>query len=295
MNFLFYLAAGLLAFVPSALALSPMIFASHDVIKVLAAAIAPVVYSISFSMVAGGLSLIGQRAIVPGKFPRDKSHPVYGPRRIFGFCWTAIYYFKPLYWFMLQIPILKKILFRSFGYRGSMNFTVYPDTWIRDLPILELGAGCYLANRATIGTNICLTDGSILVDRVKIGEKALVGHLSMVAPGSKLLDGAELGGGCAVGIRARMLEGSKVKPSASINHGAVIGQDCDVGAHTYIGLRTILRSKITVPEGSVVPSGMVFNTQDELDACLDEGTSNLKEQVQRLTSADMVASVLNAS
>ena len=32
-------------------------------------------------------------------------------------------------------------VFRIFGYRGSMDFTIYPDTWIRDLPLLDFGEG----------------------------------------------------------------------------------------------------------------------------------------------------------
>jgi hypothetical protein len=49
--------------------------------------------------------------------------------------------------------------FRLFGYRGSMKFTVYPDTWIRDLPLLMFGEGAYVSNRATLRTNIVLSNG----------------------------------------------------------------------------------------------------------------------------------------
>jgi hypothetical protein len=40
-----------------------------------------------------------------------------------------------------------------------MTFTVYPDSWIRDLPLLPFGQGEYVANPSTIGTNIVLNKG----------------------------------------------------------------------------------------------------------------------------------------
>jgi hypothetical protein len=123
--------------------------------------IAPLVYTLCFVLTAGALSLPFQSGIIAGKFPRDLRHPVYRKRRFYGLCWTSVYYFKPLYFLCLTIPWLKWATFRLFGYRGQMDFTIYPDTWIRDLPLLELGRGAYIANRATLGTNIPLSNGKV--------------------------------------------------------------------------------------------------------------------------------------
>ena len=49
---------------------------------------------------------------------------------------------RPIYFVALSHPVAQAALtFRLFGYRGQMDFTVYPDTWIRDLPLLDFGQG----------------------------------------------------------------------------------------------------------------------------------------------------------
>jgi hypothetical protein len=50
------------------------------------------------------------------------------------------------------------LAFRLLGHRGSLDFKVDPDTWIRDLPLRDLGPGAYVSNRATLGTNMVLSN-----------------------------------------------------------------------------------------------------------------------------------------
>lgn len=170
----------------------------------------PVLYALGFGLTAGLLSLPFHGSIVPGAFPRDLSMPAYRNRRLYGLCWTAVFYFTPIYWMFLTVPPLKSLLFRLFGYRGQMKFTVDPDSWIRDLPLLEFGEGAYVANKCTLGTNVCLNDGTILVDRIVLGKGAMVGHMTMLAPGVVLEEGAEVGVGVAVGMRAHLEAGVSV-------------------------------------------------------------------------------------
>src|ERR1035438_4249910 len=56
----------------------------------------PLLYTIGFVLTAGLLSLPFQSGIVAGRFPRDLRHPVCRKRRLYGLCWTSVYYFKPL-------------------------------------------------------------------------------------------------------------------------------------------------------------------------------------------------------
>lgn len=129
--------------------------------KILVYGSMPLIFLITFPLLAGCVSLIGQKGIIKGIFPRKPFHPIYLLRRIYGACWTQFFYFKPVYAFALAIPALRNSIFRLFGYRGSSEIVIYPDTWIRDLPLLKIGKGSYISNRATIGTNICLSDGNI--------------------------------------------------------------------------------------------------------------------------------------
>jgi UDP-3-O-[3-hydroxymyristoyl] glucosamine N-acyltransferase len=212
----------------------------------------PIEWSVCFVVVAGLLSLPHQFAVKPGKIRRDVSDRRYFHRRLYGLCWTAVYYNKPVYFLCLSIPSLKWLTFHIFGYRGGMDFTVYPDTWIRDLPLLTFGAGAYVSNRATLGTNIVLSNGFLLVDAITLGANSLVGHLAMLAPGVELEADAEVAVGCGVGIGARLGRNSFVGPCSVIEHGVHLGTKAAVGAHSYIGSGAFLSDGVRVCAGSVI-------------------------------------------
>jgi len=220
---------------------------------------------ILFVLIAGGWSLPFQRYIVPGKFPRELNHPIYFGRRAYGICWTSLYYCTPIYFLCLTFTPLRWLAFRLFGYRGPMNFAIYPDTWIRDLPLLHFGDGAYLSNRATVGTNIALSNGSILVDRVILKEGAYLGHLSMVAPGVVVGQSAEIGVGCAVGIKAILGAACRIGPGSCIGHGALLfdrvvtGAMCCIGSGTKIGTGLVLPNFTNVPNRMSVPDQSGLN------------------------------------
>ncbi len=251
-------------------------------IQILFIALVPVLFMLSFASTLGLISWRFQKGIIPGRFPRDTKHPIYFCRRIYGTCWTQIFYFKPLYAAVLAIPAFKKMTLKLFGMKGNLNFTVYPDTWIRDLPLLNLGSGAYLANRATIGTNVVLSDGSILVDGITIGDNALIGHLSIIGAGSKIGEKAEIGLRATLGIRVKIEKGADVKPQCSINHAAVIGEGASVGAMSFIGLRCVIGPGIKVPPGSNIPNGKILRSQSDCDKYFSMETADLEKHRLRI-------------
>jgi carbonic anhydrase/acetyltransferase-like protein (isoleucine patch superfamily) len=216
------------------------------------AVVAPLLWAFVFMIVAGGLSLAHQFAVVPGKVRRDINIRQYFHRRLYGLCWTTVFYNKPVYYLLLTIPCLKWLLFRIFGYRGSMKFTIYPDTWIRDLPILKFEEGAYVSNRATLGTNIVLSNDFLLVGGITLGARALVGHLAMVAPGVVLEARAEVGVGAAIGINSVLETGAFVGPCCAIGHGSIIGRGAAIGAHSYIGSGSHVSQGIKLPAASII-------------------------------------------
>jgi acetyltransferase-like isoleucine patch superfamily enzyme len=262
----------------------PVLAAEKPAAKLLFLFFAPIIFLALFTIISGFLSRPFQKAIVAGKFPRDLKHFVYGPRRLYGLCWTSVYYFVPLYYVVLTIPELRKIVFRLFGYKGNVNFTIYPDSWIRDLPLLSFGEGSYVANRATIGTNICLKSGDIFVDKISIGKKSLVGHLAMVAPGVEVQDGAEIGGNVVLGIRTRIQKNAKVAPRAGVNHGVDLGENSEIGSMSYIGTRTIIKGNIKIPAGANIPAGSTINTQEDLSKFISSETNFLNEVREQMSS-----------
>jgi carbonic anhydrase/acetyltransferase-like protein (isoleucine patch superfamily) len=181
------------------------------------------------------------------------SHPIYRKRRYYGLCWTALYYCKPVYFVCLTIPWLKRLTFRLFGYRGQMDFTVHPDTWIRDLPLLDLGKGVYIANRATLGTNMPLKNGKILVNGIRIGARSLVGHLTMLAAGVELGEDTQIESGSALGMFVRVGSRSSLGANITVDHYAKIGNAASVGNASYVGCRSRLSNGAVVPPFSVWP------------------------------------------
>ncbi len=208
--------------------------------KAVIALLAPISYAIFFCLSAGLLALPHRKAIVEGRFPRNVAHPIYFHRRLYGLCWTSLYYFKPIYYLCLTIPLLKRVTFRLFGYKGQMEFTVYPDTWIRDLPLLDFGKGAYISNRATIGTNIAMRNGTILVGGVKVEAGALVGHLTMLAPGVKLEEKGEVSVGCAIGMSVTIGTRAFVGPCSVVDAGALFEPKSEVGSRTYVGKKAVV-------------------------------------------------------
>lgn len=268
---------------PLVLAGLPVLMVSGMPGKAACLLIAPISFVVSYATIAGVLSRLTRYALIAGKFPRDLGHPVYGPRRLHALCWTSVYYCTPVYHAVLAIPALKRLTFRLFGYRGSLDVTLYPDTWIRDLPVLEIGKGVYLSNRCTIGTNMCLTSGDVIVAPVRIGDSAMVGHLTMLAPGVELGEGVEVGVGVGVGLRVTVGAKSRIGPCSVIHHGAKIGSRCDIGSSSHIGTKAVIGDGVTIPHGFLVPARAVI--RDAADVA----------RLQRVTASDLeLSSVMSA-
>lgn len=251
-------------------------------LKILSVGLFPAIFVFSFSVLAGLVSLKFHKGIVRGRFPREAFHPVYFCRRMYGAAWTQLYYFKPVYSVVLAIPMLKRLVFKLFGFTGAKNFTVYPDTWIRDLPLLDIGEGAYLANRATLGTNLVLTDGSIMVDRIAVGARSLIGHLCIIGTGAKVGEQVEIGLRTSLGIRVRVENRANIKPSCSINHGTVVGEEAEIGTMSLVGLKCVIGEKIKLPAGSNIPAGTVLLEQKEADRFFSSESADLKKYKEKV-------------
>lgn len=275
--------------IPTAAAIAPVILAGgNETARTLFIFLSPVIFSLSYVLVASTLSRIGRPAIIRGTFPRDLKHPVYGPRRLYALCWTAIYYFTPLYFVCLSLPLLKRALFRAFGYKGETDNTIFPDVWIRDLPLLKIGKKAYVANRASLGSNLCLIDGTTLVDWLWIGDGTMVGHMALFGPGTKAEDQAQLGINSIVGIRCRIRPNAKVGPRANINHGVEIGAGAEIGACAFVGLRAKIGEGVKIPDASNIPAGLQILTQEEADR-LFQSESQMLEAVKKMGLQEMIS------
>jgi len=232
--------------------------------------LSPLVWTSMFILASGVLSIAHQSSIVAGKFRRDVADPLYFHRRMYGLCWASVYYNKPVYFLCLSLPPLKRLAFRLFGYRGSMSFTVYPDTWIRDLPLLHFENGVYVSNRVTLGSNVVLSNGSLLVEGITLGPNSLVGHLSMLAPGVELAAGAEVGVGCEIGIRTKLGREAFVGPSSTIEHSVRLGAMTRIGCHSYIGSGSTIDDGAQIACASVIASRSRIQVQTKIHDIANE-------------------------
>lgn len=263
---------------PFTLSLTPVMLAESTHEKILFLAVAPVLFAFSFIFISALVSIVGYPGIVAGKFPRNSMHPIYAFRKIYGAAWTQLYYFKPLYAVVLSIPTLKKITFRLFGYKGSCDITIFPDTWIRDLPLLKFDKGVYLANRSTIGSNMCLNDGSIIVGSITLGEKAIIGHLAIIGLGSKMGKNSELGVNAVTGIRIQVGDDVSLRPRCSLNHGCIVEDKAIVGSAALIGLKAKIGKGVEIRAGASIPPGAIINTQLEADNYFSSETQFLNSE-----------------
>lgn len=235
-----------------------------DYLQKVSMAISPLVYSFGFACIAGIISMPFQSGVIPGRFPRLTGNLIYSKRKIYGTCWTTVFYCKPVYFLILNTPIIKKITFRLFGYHSDLSFTVYPDCWVRDLCLLELGKNVYLSNRATIGTNICHIDNTISVDKITIGENSIIGHLAMIAHGVKIGSDSEIGVGCGIGIKATIGSHVNVGPMCMINHYAQIGNHVIIGTKSYIGACAKIADNIKIPPGAIIPDKAIIKSPSDI-------------------------------
>lgn len=270
---------------PAAVAILPLALAESRVGRIAGACIVPICFVLSFVVVVGVLSRPHRWAIQAGKFRRDESTPLYRGRRLYGLCWTAVYYFPPLYWLCLSAPQLKKLLFRLFGYRGSLDFTTYPDTWLRDLPLIEFGSQAYIANRATIGTNIILRDGELLVGPVKVGQNATVGHLSIIGVGAVVSDRAQVGLSVAFGLNARLGANGEIGPASAVDHGACIHEDVSVGSMSYVGRNVVIHKGIRIPAASLIPRNAEITTQEDVATLISSEAHDLNRLRAEMAAA----------
>lgn len=219
------------------------------------------------------------------KVQRSLKENSYFARALYGRVWTSLFYFKVLYSFVLANPWLRKFVFRSFGYTGSNAITIFPDAWIRDLPLLHWNEGSYIANRATIGTNLCLQDNTTVVGSVFLGQRCLVGHMSIIGLGTKLGNDSEIGVNSVIGIRVRIGEKTAIGGRATVNHGVKIGRDCMINAGCYLGIRSSVGDGIVLPQASIVPEGKIIAVQEDVEKLISSERNfiaNEKDKIEKL-------------
>ncbi len=149
--------------------------------------------------------------------------------------------------------------------KSVSDFQIYPDTWIRDLPLLSIGKDVYLSNKATIGTNIPMNNGKIYVDQIRIGRNGMIGHLTKIGAGVCLEDNVEIQGGCSIGMKVKIGRNSLICYDVAIDHFSVIGENVFIDSKSYIGKRSRIGDNVRIPAGTYIPPKSVIKSQEDFE------------------------------
>ena len=243
----------------------PFMFSDSIFLKCFLLLVLPVTFPVSMVAICAVINKPFQGAIASTLVARDLSLPFYFSRRVYGACLATLMSFSGLYYIILSLPWLKKFMFQSFGYAGKhCNFTTYTDVWMRDVKLLDLGDSSYLGNQSTLGTNICTTDGKLLVGKIKIGDNSQLGRLCILGPGTRIGNQSETGVRTILGIKTIAKSKVKVAGASVVSHGVVLEDGVTVGEYSYIGSKSHIFEGIALPMAFNVKAGTIIASQEDV-------------------------------
>lgn len=193
-------------------------------------------------------------AIRPGRVRRDPQDRTYAARLRYTRALRRYVYNPALLDAVLSVPWLKELFLRSFGYRGSTDFTIYPDCWIRDLPLLDIGERAYLADGIVLGSNqVSLDQEWLQVDRITIGARTVFDQQCMVGYGTSIGENCVLSIRVAIGMNVRLGRGTKVGPTSNIGHQCRLGDGVTVGNAVFVGHFSRVDDGVEIPDYARIP------------------------------------------
>jgi len=194
------------------------------------------------------------KSIVSGHFQRDPDDKLYKGR---------LYYTKELRKFMYNPPLLnlifseqdlKALFFRTFGYKKNLNFRIYPNAWLRDLPLLDIGNNVYLADGIVLGTNQVSQDQRyITVGKIVIGDNSIFDQNVGVGYRTTFGKNCSVGYGTSIGIKNQFGDDCQIEEVVSIGHGSKFGKNVTLGQNTYVGNMCIIEDEVVLKEGTHIP------------------------------------------
>lgn len=197
--------------------------------------------------------------IKAGFFQRDPNDPEYQSRLYYTEKLRQYVYDPATMNTILGDPDLKAMFFKTFGYPGQMRFTIYPNCWLRDLPLLEIGEDAYLADGILLGTNqVSRNQKTLKVGPISIGARTVFDQQCMVGLNTKI--GIEcvigvracIGLFCSIGDRVVINALSNVSHKVHIGDGVTVGYDCTIGAGSIVEDDVVIEDYTKVPQNSLV-------------------------------------------
>lgn len=193
-------------------------------------------------------------AIRPGRFRRDSADEIYQSRIKYTNSLRKFVYNPVLLEVIFGNSELKNLFFRAFGYQGQTDFTIYPNCWIRDLALLDIGERVYLADGIVLGTNQVSTDQEFLtVDGISIGARTIFDQQCMVGYGAQIGSDCIIGVRAAIGMKTSIGDGCIIRPGTTISHHCKVGYNVKVGYKAFIGDFSVIEDGVEIPDGAQIP------------------------------------------
>ncbi len=192
--------------------------------------------------------------IKPGKFKRGPDDPIYVHR---GYYTRMLKSFLTDYKLMNAILTDKKLqtrFFRVFGYEGEVDFTLYPQCWIRDLPLLQIGKMSYLGDGIVLGTNkVSIDQKTVKVGRITIGDHTIIDQDCMLGYSTHIGHHTAIGVRSCIGVKTHIGNNCRIAEIVNIGHCCNIGNDVSIGQVSAIGNFTTIADGTKIPAFSRIP------------------------------------------
>ncbi len=193
--------------------------------------------------------------IKAGKFKRDEGNINYQDRLIYTRELRNYVYNPAILNFIFSDAETKFLFFRTFGYKGSIDFTIYPKCWLRDLPLLNIGKGTYLADGILFGTNQVTPDQQwICTGTIDIGENCIFDQGCSVGYNSKIGSQSVIGFEVAIGLKNRLGRNVRIGGRSNIAHGCQIADHVVLNDCCRVGSFTIIEEGVELAEYTDVPA-----------------------------------------
>lgn len=193
--------------------------------------------------------------IKKGRFERITTNPIYKSRLKYTQKLRSYVYNPTLMNSILSNKDLKELFFRTFGYEGQLDFTIYPYAWLRDFSLLNFGKGVYLADNIVLGTNQVSVDQKfITVGPIKIGDRTITDQYVSIGYATTIGKDCILSFRASIGIKCKIGNASKIGAISTIGHGTKLGNHVTVEDNCFIGDLCILEDHVIIPLGTTIPT-----------------------------------------
>ncbi|GMG81438.1 hypothetical protein LNKW23_06510 [Paralimibaculum aggregatum] len=151
-------------------------------------------------------------------------------------------------------PMLKIAFFRTFGYRGEVEFTLMPEVWLRDLPLLVIGRDAHLGYGMILGTGQVSQDGSgVRLRPIAIGARSFCNQHAVIEGGTVIGDDCLVGIGSSIGEACRISDRAQIGDCARLGHEVAIGERTVIGHNARIGNGSVIDPDLRVGDGARIP------------------------------------------